>query len=177
VYRTILADRRVDRIQPDLDKCPIGEGHKYRDLVAESLTKSLGGVVDAPLSRKELGVSGGRADIELPIRIEALSNFPLWDHWARRYEIRSIVIESKNQDIGQLERYLNHAGLGSFGIFVARKGFGRNALTNLAKIAKDGDRLILPLDHEGLHQLAKASRAGNGMEYLRRQETLLLQQA
>jgi len=62
---------------------------------------------------------------------------------------------------------------------VARRGFTRNALQNLATMARDGEMLIIPLDHKGLTELGKASRRSPvaSMEYLRRRETLLLQAA
>lgn len=182
VIRTILGRRGLDRLLNALDKCLVGNGHEYRDVVANILTDSLDGVVDAALSRKEFSAGGGRADIDLPMRLEALHAFPLWDHWTRRYEIRSIIVETKNEvkqataeDIGQLERYLNRANLGRFGIFVARSGFAQSATTELSAIARKGERLILPLSHSDLHGFAQAANDDNAMEYLRRRETLLLQ--
>jgi len=93
----ILSQRRLDRIIADFNKCLLGQGHEYRDLVAEHLSCSLKYMVDVPLSRAEFGVAGGRIDIELPLRTERLGEYPLWARWADRYKIRSIIVESKNE--------------------------------------------------------------------------------
>ncbi len=182
----ILSERRLDRILADFDQCPLGDGHQYRDLVAETVSKCLSEVVDVPLSRKEFKAAGGRADIDLPLRVEALNELPLWARWATKYDMRSIVLESKNEkaqasheDVSQLAGYLNESGVGRFGLLVARNGFSRNAIATLSSIAKGNRSLIIPLDHEQIRELAKASRKGSmaTMEYLRRRETLLLQSA
>ncbi len=183
-FGRILSPRRLDRILFELDECPVGQGHQYRDLVAESLSKILESVVDTPLSRREVPAAGGRADIELPLRTERLDAFPLWDRWAERYQIRSILVETKNeqaqasvQDVSQLAGYFGSTSLGRFGVLVARNGFARNAVTNMAAMARIGASLIIPLNHGQLCELGRASRDGPGasMEYLRRRETLLLQ--
>ena len=186
VLDNILSPRRLNRIIADLNKCPIGDGHKYRDLIGETVSKCLSDVVDVPLSRREVAAAGGRGDIELPLRIEALIDLPVWARWADEYDMRSIVLESKNEksqasveDVCQLSGYLDTLGVGRFGLLVARKGFSRNATERLSSVARDSRNLIIPLDHEQIGQLAKASRKGSmaTMEYLRRQETLLLQAA
>lgn len=182
----ILSERTLNQILLDIDGCPVGNGHKYRDLVAETLSKCLGDVVDVPLSLCEFPVSGGRGDIQLPLKIEVLQGRPLWQHWAHRYGIRSIIVESKNEktqasveDVSQLAGYLDQSGLGRFGILVARMGFSKNAVANLSAMARRGERLIIPIAHDQFRELGKASKKGMTatMEYLRRQETLLLQAA
>lgn len=184
VLDIMMSARRLDRILCALDVCPVGQGHLYRDLVAESLSKILGGIVDPSLSRTEIPASGGRVDIELPLRTESLNAFPLWNRWADRYQIRSILVETKNEkaqasveDVSQLAGYLDATNLSQFGILVARNGFSKNAIQNIACMARHGKRLIIPLDHHQLRELGRASRAGatSSMQYLRRQETLLLQ--
>lgn len=184
VLEQIFSPRRLDRILSDLQKCPVGQGHPYRDLIAESLSNILGDVVDTPLSRPEVPAAGGRADIELPLRTEMLPVFPLWESWARRYDVRSILVEAKNEqsqagveDVSQLAGYFGSTNLSQFGILVARKGFSKNAYENLATMARAGKSLIIPLSHDDLGQLARASKDGldESMRYLRRRETLLLQ--
>ena len=182
VLDAILSTRLLDAVLLDLDACPVGDGHRYRDLVAEVLSGALGEIVDEPLARKEIPAAGGRGDIELPLRLEKLDEFPLWNRWERRYDIRSVIVETKNEkrrgrveDVSQLAGYFNATKLGRFGILVARKGFSSRAMQNMTDIARDGSSLILPLDHEDLHQLVKATQDGHGMEYLRRRSTLLLQ--
>jgi len=184
VLDAILSPRRLDRILAELNLCKIGDGNDYRDLVTESLSKILGDVVDSALSRTEIPATGGRADIELPLRTEALDRFPLWDRWAKKYEIHSILIEVKNEktpatfrDVNQLAGYFSSTKLSQFGILVARSGFSRNAYESMASKARDGDSLIIPLRHNELRELGRASRNGlkESMEYLRRRETLLLQ--
>ena len=186
VLDKILAPRKLDRILKDLNKCPVGDGHQYRDLVAEVVSKCLSDVVDVPLSRREFKAAGGRSDIELPLRIEALTDLPVWSRWADKYDMRSIVLESKNekhqssvQDVSQLKGYLDLLGVGRFGLLVVRNGFSRNTIQNLSRVAKENRTLILPLDHEQLGELANASKDGSKatMEYLRRRETLLFQTA
>jgi hypothetical protein len=186
VFDKILPPRRLDRILTDLNKCPVGDGDQYRDLVAETVSGCLSDVVDVPLSRREFKAAGGRGDIELPLKIEALNDLPLWGRWANKYDMRSILLESKNEkgqasveDVSQLAGYLNQVGVGHFGLLVARKGFSRNAIKNLSSVAKGNLNLIIPLDHDQLGELVKASKDGSRatMEYLRRRETLLLQAA
>ena len=184
VLDKILGSRGLDRVLNDFNKCLVGDGHRYRDLVAETISNCLSDVVDIPLSRIEFKSAGGRGDIDLPLRIEALNDKPLWTCWASKYDIRRIVLESKNEkaqagveDVSQLAGYLNQPGVGRFGLLVARNGFSRNAIENLSSMAKTNLNLIIPLDHDQLGELAKASRKGSmaTMEYLRRRETLLLQ--
>ena len=186
VLDKILSTRRLDRIMADLNNYPVGDGHQYRDLVAETVSKCLADVVDVPLSRREFQAAGGRGDIDLPLRIEALNDLPVWSRWAMKYDMRSIVLESKNErdqasveDVSQLAGYLEQVGVGHFGLLVARNGFSRNALKNLSSVARGNHNLILPLNHAQLRELGKASKDGSQatMEYLRRRETLLLQAA
>lgn len=186
VLDAILSSRLLDQVLSDLDIVPIGAGHAYRDIVSECLASSLLHVVDVPLSRTEFAAGGGRGDIDLPVKTEVLGSYPLWDHWARRYDVRSIVVETKNEkkkasfeDIGQLEGYFDHTKLGRLGIFVARKGFSANARKRLGTLARDGAKLIIPFDQFALKEFARASAQGpeRSMEYLRRQETLLIQAA
>lgn len=184
VIDSILSNRLLDRVLKDFDRVPVGAGHEYRDLVAECLAASLSNVIDVPLTRTEFLAGGGRGDIDLPVRTEVLRDFPLWDHWTRRYAVRSVIVETKNEknkasveDVSQLEGYFGRTKLGRLGILVARMGFTANARQALKGMARDGTSLIIPLDHHGVKELARASKDGPAasMEYLRRQETLLLQ--
>jgi hypothetical protein len=186
VIDSILASRRLDRILNDLERCPIGEGHAYRDLVAEALANCLSDVVDVPLVRREVAVEGGRADIELPLRIEALEGLPLWRQWVQAYRLRSIMVETKNEknqavvaDVSQLTAYLSQGSFGRLGMLVTRRGFTANAMRSLAATAKRGEFLIIPMTQEHLQGMAVASEIGSGAttEFLRRRATLLLQAA
>lgn len=181
-----ILDRCLDDIIVDVVNCPVGDGHRYRDIAAEAISVSLGQVVDPFLMRKEFSSQGGRGDIELPVRTESLSEYPLWDSWSRRFGIRSIVVEIKNtrshasvRDIQQTLAYLVTSRLGRFGMTVSRSGFSRGARKQLRAIAASDDYLVLPFDQDDLEALLRVSGRGADatMEFLRRKETLLLQAA
>lgn len=179
-----LLVRSLDPLIEALDKCPIGDGNQYRDVVASALGAALAEVVDVPLMRKEVSINGGRADIELPVRIERLDVNPVWASWHRRYELRCVVVESKNlrgpsrnEDVSQLVGYLQGGGRGRFGMLVSRNGFTRNAFTTLSATAKMGSHLVIPFDNKELCAFVKMSGKSSqkASEFLRRKETLLLQ--
>ncbi|UCE59063.1 MAG: hypothetical protein JSU63_16660 [Phycisphaerales bacterium] len=178
--------RCQDDIIADVLACPVGEGHRYRDVAAEAVSRSLGSVVDHALMRKEFSSHGGRGDVELPLRTESISDYPLWSLWCRRFGIKSIIIETKNtrtqatvRDVQQTLAYLVTSRLGHFGLVVSRSGFSRGAKKHLCEIASSDEYLLLPLDHHDLIQFIRASVGGptRTMEFLRRKETLLLQAA
>jgi hypothetical protein len=137
--------------------------------------------VDQALAREEFACSGARGDAELPIRIERLTDYPLWARWCDEYGIKSLVLEVKNmasparvRDIQQTLAYLVVAKLGRLGMVVSRAGFTRAAIKYLGAIAQSDRYLILPLAHEELRDLAYvSSRAGACMAYLRRKATVL----
>lgn len=80
----------------DLKNCPKGQGHKYRDIVAEVFALSLNNIVDVALIRREFPCKGGRGDFELPLRIERMNKYQLFKSWSSDYKIRSIIVEVKN---------------------------------------------------------------------------------
>lgn len=180
----ILSPRLLDTILADLNGCPVGDGNAYRDLTAEFLGRCLGDVIDESLVKMEFPCHGGRGDIELPLRLEALHELPLWRLWAERYRATSVIVEVKNEAkkaatsaVQQIDSYLNLAGRGGLGMLVSRSGFTSDAIKQLSQIAKQGHKLILPIRHTDLGQLTKARRKGPRavMEYVRRRQTLLLQ--
>lgn len=185
VLARILGPRVLNAVLSDLDKCPVGDGNTYRDLAAEFLSRCLGDVVDEPMVSTEFNAAGGRGDIDLPLRLEALADHPLWLTWAQRYDVNCIVVEAKNEAaktdtaaVQQIASYLELAGRGRLGMIVSRRGFTANAMEQMSEIAKRGKSLILPIQHDDLPQLARASRSGIGpvTAYLRRRQTLLVQQ-
>jgi hypothetical protein len=168
----------------ELKKCPVGAGHQYRDIVAEVFANSLGGVVDLPLIRREFPCKGGRVDIALPLRIESLSDFSLWDKWYDKYKISSIIVEVKNKksqaiphDVGQILRYIVAANLGNFGILVSRSGFRRSAIRQLQAISSTNKFLVLPFEQKDLEYLdtLHTREPSKCMEVFRRKATLLTQ--
>ncbi len=184
VLDAILEHRSMDALLVDLNRCPVGEGNKYRDIVAEVLIKSLSYVIDVPLVRKELTIEGGRADLELPIKTEHLNGYYLWQDWCRRYDVRSVIVEVKNMAnpcsvacVQQIKGYLNDGPFGRIGLLVSRHAFSSNASENLRACARDRRCLILPFSHNDLIQFANASSKGtlHSMGFLRRVETRLVQ--
>lgn len=183
VYSTTL---RRELLMGELEMCPIGDGRQYHNIVTTIMEESLGDIVDCELVRQEFSAQGGRGDIELPICIEKLQEYPLWEAWCHRYIVKSILIEVKNmktkanfQDVGQLEHYLNVAKKGRFGILISRSGFTKNAIKSLHLSATDNQNLILPLSHCDLKLLLELSMRGKleVMKFLRQKETRLLQVA
>lgn len=186
VLDQIFRARRLDVILRDLDAIPIGDGNAYRDGVAELLSKCLHEVVDVPMVNTEFACHGSRGDIELPLKIEVLPDYPLWQIWANRYDAMSIIVEAKNEKgktdsgaVRQIHSYLNLARRGRLGFLVSRAGFTANAMDQLTHVAAGGANLILPFTHQDLSQLLKARRDGSiaVMGYVRRKHTLLLQRA
>ncbi|MDB5319831.1 MAG: hypothetical protein JWN40_1462 [Phycisphaerales bacterium] len=180
------ARRFVTGLFSSLEACRVGDGDGYRDVTAEILAGCLSEVVDVPLMQMEVPCQGGRIDIEMPLRLEALGQYPLWDRWATRYRASSILVEVKNEAsrtdlraVHQIEAYLHHAGRGGLGLLVSRSGMTANASKLLSGIARAGDNLIIPISHEDFTHLAKARKKGAVavMEFVRRKQTLLLQSA
>jgi len=170
----------------DLKECPKGQGNLYRDIVANVLAFSLGEFVDLPLMRKEFPCKGGRGDFELPLRIENISRFPLWERWYDTYKIRSIIVEVKNkksqatpQDVAQTLCYIVTANLSKLGLLVSCNGFRESAMRQLRAISATNEYLILPFDQKDLEYLASLHDSGGTkcMELFRRKATLLAQRA
>lgn len=186
VLNRILSPRRLDAILIDLQSCPVGDGNRYRDVTADFLACWLREVIDEPLMQEEFASHGGRADFELPLRLEVLGDYPLWWFWATRYNVTSLVVEVKNEKsktscgaVQQADSYLNRGGRGTLGFLISRAGFTSNALDQLADIAVGGENLIVPFMHDDFRQMARARRAGPAavMEYVRRKQVLLVQRA
>lgn len=161
-------------------------GSTFRNLVAAMLAHSLEPVVDVPLMRKEFRAGGGAADLELPLRIETLQQHGLFDSWAARYGVTSIVVETKNlarpvgpSCVGQLCRYLEEGQFGSLGFLISANGFTRAARHQLAGLAARNKHLILPLEGKDLLVLLDAAKKSflTVETFLRRKETLLRQAA
>lgn len=170
----------------DLCRCPVGAGSQYRDAVSSFLPAIFKDTFDEAYVGVELGNSGARIDVELPLRIEGLSGLPLWDRWASDYGIRSVLVEVKNEekkaaveDAKQLIGDLVVAGRGRFGLLIARNGFSSAAVRYMGQVAKATPYLIIPLSHGKLYELCKLS--ANGPEAvcgaLREVATELLQAA
>lgn len=186
IWRSIGKDAPISPLINRILKCPEGDGAQFRDLTADALSRTLHDIVDTPLVRTEFPCCGGRGDIELPLRTENLGENPLWQTWSRRYEIRSIITETKNtkrlasiRDVQQILGYVVTARLGGFGFLVSRRGFSRNAILNLRAIAEGERYLILPFDQAELCKLLTVSALDEkaASVYLRRKETLLRQAA
>lgn len=182
----IVVSRIFAQALLDLKECPKGKGNQYRDIVAEVLSLSLGEMIDLPLTRREFSCKGGRGDLELPVRIEKLQKFPLWDRWCETYKIRSIIVEVKNkkskatpQDVAQILCYIVTANLGKFGILVSRYGFRESAMKQLRAISSTNEFLVLPFEQKDLEYLvtAHACEPEKSMEMFRQKATLLAQSA
>jgi hypothetical protein len=171
--------KNVERIEG----LAVGKGEEFRDEVAALLAVTLGHIVDVTLMQKEFFANDGRGDIDLPLRTEAVGRYSLWEIWCRRYEVKRIVVETKNEkkrsDLGAVTQLMGYLGpsTGRLGFLVSKKGFSRAALRRLEHIAQERTYLILPFTDEELVQLVKAYQRGEEavMEFLRRQETFLLQ--
>ena len=168
----------------DLRKHAEEKGSTYRDIVADILGFSLGQLVDLRLMRREFSCKGGRGDFELPLRIENISEFPLWERWCDTYRIKSIIVEVKNkksqatpQDVAQLLCYIVTANLGKFGLLVSHYGFRQSAVKRLRAISSTNEFLILPFDQIDLDYLMTAHACGpeKSMELFRQKATLLAQ--
>lgn len=175
-----------DSLIQGIRECPEGDGDQFRDVTAESLVECFGDVVDGAWVRTEFPSSGGRGDIEFPLSVENLGNYYLWQDWSRRYEIRSILVETKNtrtrasiRDVQQTLGYLVTTRLGGFAFLVSRKGFSRNAIANLRQIAQGDKYLILPFDETELCEYIQISSLDrhDSLVYLRRKQTRLLRAA
>lgn len=192
VIESRLLSKALDAMIKRLTRCPLEaessaiKGNKYRDLTADLFTLCLDYVVDLALLRKEFGASGGRGDLDFPVRIEEFGkpDYYYWRDLHERYGLMSVVVEVKNlrqrasvDHIAQLEGYLRHSSLGRVGFAVSRRGFSKNASQRMVSCAHDGDCLILPFSQNTLRRFAFARKRGpaNTMRFLRRQESLLAQ--
>jgi len=170
----------------ELRKRPKGEGSRYRDMVADIFGLSLGELVDLKLTRREFPCKGGRGDLELPLCIEKISKFPLWERWCDTYKIKSIIVEVKikksqatPQDVAQILCYMVTANLGKFGILVSCYGFRESAMKQLRAISSTNEFLILPFEQKDLDYLLTTYACGpdKSMELFRQKANLLAQSA
>lgn len=166
-----------------LDKCPESDGELYENFVVDSLGLILGDAVDKNNVLMHGPCEGGFYDIEFPLCSEAFDEYPLWSHWAKRYQMVSIIAEAKNlmekaakEDVEQIRSYLGNNKKGRFGLLVCRNGFTRPALQRMKFCAEGDDTLILPLDQKDLKLLLRACGHGQKpvMKFLRRKVTSLL---
>ena len=169
--------------QKFLDRCPVSDGPLYEHFVVDALGAALKGIVDTKNVLMHGPCGGGFFDIEFPFCCEMLPQFPFWDSWARRHEIKSIIVEAKNlsskadvQHANQLKAYLDAAKKGSFGILVCRNGFTLPAFRALRRYVDDDKVLMLPLSQRDLKILLRLTSRNplQVMRFLRRKETLLL---
>ncbi len=135
---------------------------------------------------KEFPSEGGFGDIAIPLRLERLSKYPLWESWQRKFDIKSIVAEAKNTRmeagvpaVQQILSYLVTGRRGRFGLLVSRSGFTDNAIEQMQAVADINQYLILPCNGDDLLYLASKRREASEqvMEFFRRKETLLIQAA
>lgn len=166
-----------------LDMCTESDGELYEHFVVDSLGAILGKAVDKSNVLMHGPCEGGFYDIEFPLCSEVLDEYPLWLHWAMRYQMGSIIVEAKNlaevagkEHVEQLRSYLGNNKKGRFGLLISRNGFTRPALQRMRCCAESDDTLILPLDQKDLKLLLRASIHGQKpvMKYLRRKVTSLL---
>jgi hypothetical protein len=185
ILSDLMSSKGTAALLRDLDNCPVGDGHRYRDLAAESLTFAMGDIADAAFTRKEAPSCGGRFDVEIPLKTEQIPAASLWSRWCPKYRIRSLIVESKNtaaetdvRDVQQLLSYLVTGRRGRLGILVSRHGFSRGSRKLLSEIALSEEFLFLPLAHGDLKRLTKSrAEPGNRVERLLRQKETALVQA
>ena len=146
------SQQRLQRVPFTLSGNRVGDGDAYRDVVAIALATALRDIVDVLLMQKEVSIEGGWADLEMPVRIENVRDFKLWDSWQNDYCIRCILVETKNlrmaaqyEHVNQLMGYLRDGDRGRFGFLVSRNGFTKKARVTLSRIAKERRHLVLPL--------------------------------
>jgi len=165
-----------------LDMCPLGDGSLYESMVLDALARTLHGVVDSELARRQVPVQGGFCDIELPVCTEVSHGHRLWYEWSQYYGIKSLLVEVKNmrgkasyEDVNQLRSYLEGAKRGECGMLVSRSGFTASAMSRMSSLLRDDRVLILPLDHTDIKRLLEFSTVDSQktMTYLRRKENLL----
>jgi len=166
-----------------LDLCPVGEGILYEHFVLDALGIAFAGIVDSKNVVMHSPSQGGYNDIEFPFCPEMLHQYPFWEPWFYRYEIKSIIAEAKNmedkaslEDVRQMKDYLDGSKKGRYGTLVSRNGFTRSAMKRLRAYADDSDTLILPITHQDLKTLLRLSVSSplDAIRFLYRQETLLL---
>ncbi len=167
-----------------IDACPVGDGNEFREFVLRFLSTMLGPVVDRSFVRGEFPLIGGSGDGELTLCTERLSQYPLWQEWSRRYDIRCVMLEAKNLKrraqpiaISQTLGNLVSGGRGRFGLLVSRNGFTNCALARLSLLARQGQFLILPLDQKALRDWSDSQSPMQSMQFLRRIESELLRAA
>ena len=181
-----IADHIVDALWRDIDSIPVGAGREYRDGVRTVCSRLWDALLDAPNSDVEVANCGARIDIEFPLRLEALNSFSLFKQWAEWYNIRSVLVEVKNerrvagvQDAKQIVGDVAVAQRGRFAFLIARSGFSRPAMRYMGELARQGNYLIVPLSHEDLRLLLRKRIAGCAatMELLRIRQSDLLRAA
>ena len=122
----------------------------------------------------------------MPLCIEKISKFPLWERWCDTYKIKSIIVEVKikksqatPQDVAQILCYMVTANLGKFGILVSCYGFRESAMKQLRAISSTNEFLILPFEQKDLDYLLTTYACGpdKSMELFRQKANLLAQSA
>lgn len=157
-----ITDAIADRVIRDLDAVPVGHGKEYSDAVRTGLLCAWHGAVAPDSTCVDFPNRGARGDIDMPLQLERLDEFPLLVLWAHRYGMQSVVAEVKNErnpaaveDAKQIVGDLAVARRGRVGLLVARHGFTRPALRYMSELARLGEFLVLPLDHQRLRSLVR----------------------
>ena len=181
IVERILADVGPRSIHADLDRCPVGEGHRYRDLAARVFLRAFSGDIDVQMMRSEFGIAGGRGDLELPFHIRAFDKRPLLRDWRHRFNLSSVLVEVKNEQnpappdhVRQIESDVRVSPLGNVGFLVCRNGLTLAAQKRLTEVNKKQDVLLLAFNHRELHELPVLS-PGHLERYLHRKELRQLQ--
>ncbi len=160
-------EQYLHRLLSDLDAVPYGNGPRYQDAVQRVLSGTLDSVFDGPNSDIEVANRGARIDIEFPLRLEVLSKFPLFKQWTEWYEIRSILVEVKNErkraGVGHAKQIVGDLAVaqrGGLAFLIARSGFTRPAMRYLGELAQQRNFMVLPLDHNDLRQVIENRASG-----------------
>jgi hypothetical protein len=183
VIDIIIADNRPSSLRKELATCPVGNGSEYRDLTARVLIKAFDGAVDVPLVRREFPVAGGRGDIDLPFRFEAMQGPSKVAEWGRRFDMRSILVEVKNEKhpggvehVRQIADDVASSPLGRVGFLVCRNGLTTEAQKRLNDVNRHRNMLVLAFEHGELATLVDLDM-GQIDEYLHRKELMTLRRA
>jgi len=179
----IVADNSSRGLEQALNTCATGDGASYRDLTARVFVKAFGGAVDLPFLRREFPLAGGRGDIEIPFKIEAVGGQCKLAQWFGRFDMRSILVEVKNEEdagpvnhVRQIADDVASSLLGRVGFLVCRNGLTKSAEERLRQVNHNREMLILPFDHAELVYLASL-RKGRIDEHLHRKEITTLRRA
>jgi hypothetical protein len=183
VIDLVVADLRPSVLRRELASCPVGNGSEYRDLTARVWIKALDGAVDVPFVRREFPVAGGRGDIDLPFRFAAMQGQSKVAEWGRRFEMRSILVEVKNEQhpggvehVRQIADDVASSPLGRIGFLVCRNGLTTDAQKRLNDVNRNRNMLVLAFNHGELASLVDLDK-GQIDEYLHRKELVTLRRA